>query len=153
MLTSVTAPVFSNWAAFFTWPSTAAYSTRVDCTSRSAAASTWKFSTAMPSKPMTEQARAPSTERTTSSSSGRKAIGRAPRLRLLAGDDLIPSGDAADTPVEQQALGPTVQRCGVAPVDVDGEAHLVRVHRDSSRDLPEDLEGDQQRLGAWAEGT
>src|SRR5215831_4402984 len=151
MLTSLTAPVLRSWAAFFTCPSTAAYSISVDWTSRSFAASTWKLSTEIPSKPMTEQASAPSTERTTSSSRGRKAIGSVPTLRR--GDDaahiLIASGDAAGAPAERLARGKdggAVQRGGRAAIEGQGEADLVGVLR-ASRQPPEVLQGDHERLG------
>src|SRR5262249_38975159 len=117
----------------------------------SEAASTWKFSTAIPSKPMTEQARAPSTERTTSSRSGRKAIAGSVS-GLLAGDDLISSRDVAGAPVDDQALRRTVERGGGAPVDGDRERDLVGVLRRAGHDLPEDLEGDQERLRSRVDG-
>src|SRR4029453_9774250 len=149
MLTSVTAPVLRSSAALRTCWSTAAYSMSVDCTSRSAAASSWKLSTAIPSKPMTEQARAPSTERTTSSSRGRKAISGLGSGRD-AGDGHVASGEAAGATVHDlrwRQGGAVHGRGGEAP-DGEGEAHLVRVLGASGGQPAEDLEGHQERLGA-----
>src|SRR5262245_42873708 len=94
---------------------------------------------------MTEQARAPSTERTTSSSRGRKAMRRRRLLRRRAWNGLIPSGHPA-TALVGGSTGEAVQRRGRAPVDGQREGHLVGVLRAACRQGSKVLHGNQQGL-------
>src|SRR5512140_1448388 len=113
MLTSLTVPVLSRSAAFFSWVSRLAYSAQAEESSSSPASCAGYVSTAIPSNPITLHAMEPSTSRTTDSRCERKDIPGA-----LVADDVL--GRVA-------AGGLGVHAAGPAAVDGERELHRVRL--------------------------